>query len=52
MGEHTVTPLEMSQNSKLLQILKNCTNRGNRTITSGSRWQRVLKKRQRRKGEN
>ena len=32
---------------QLLQILQNCTNRGNRTITSGSRWQRVLKKRQR-----
>ena len=32
---------------QLLQILQNCTNRGNRTITSGSRWQRVLIKRQR-----
>ena len=32
---------------QLLQILKNCTNRGNRTITSGRRWQHDLKKRQR-----
>ena len=32
---------------QLLQILQNCANRGNRTITSGSRWQRVLIKRQR-----
>ena len=32
---------------QLLQIVQNCTNLRNRTITPGSQWQRVLKKRQR-----